>query len=83
MNIIDTAASSYRSGREGDGGRRNVDGHDGGIVGVCTSFPTSYIFIVSFDGSDGEMNCMQLFFSLAVLIPYYFVYGSIKLADSS
>ena len=53
IDIIDTAASSYR-GREGNGGRRNVDGHDGGIVGVCTSFRTSYILIVSFDGFDGE-----------------------------
>ena len=41
-------------GREGDGGRRNVDGHDGSGIGFRTSFRTSYIFIVSFDDVDRE-----------------------------
>lgn len=38
IDIIDTAASSYQGGREGDGGRRNVDGHDGSGIGFRTSF---------------------------------------------
>ena len=54
IDIIDTAASSYQVGEKVMVVGETSMGIDGSGIGFRTSFRTSYIFIVSFDGVDRE-----------------------------